>query len=200
MEILMTTTDIYFNEKSRLLGNCYLVIEDGIIYHYEFLVTKNKAEIICDSSTFLEYAVEHYHKEHPYINEYYIKDKTFFMTFDKIHTFKLPISILQVSSIFLDATLLEKLKNYEDIEDVFFPVQIVDDEYVVLDKLHQLYLASENGSKMVDVYMDEDFRLSRDYLYLAKEQNIKTIKDTHIISHDEYEAIYSQLKGLLDLI
>ena len=200
MKIIKTTTDNYFKEKSRLLENCYLAIEESTVYHYEFLPVKNKAEIICDSSKYLEQVVEKYHKEHPYIYEYYIKDKTFFMTFDKIHTFKLPISILQVSSVFLDATLLERLKMYDGEDDVVFPVQIIEEEYVVLDKLHQLYLAFENSCKMVDVFINEDFPLSRDYLYLAKEQNIKTIKDMNIIPHDEYEVIYSHLKDLLNLI
>lgn len=200
MEIVKATEDSYFNEKSRILENCYHAIENGQIYHYEFLVNKNKAEIVCDSPKFLEEVVDKYHLEHPYINEYYMRDKTFYMTFDVIHTFKLPISILQVSSVFLDEERLEKLRRYEDAEDFFLPVQIVDDEYVVLDKHHQLYLAYENGCKMVDVFIHENFFLNKDYLYLAQEQNIKTIRDMHIISHEEYEAISSQLKALLNLI
>lgn len=200
MKIIQALEDAYYKEQSRLLGNCYNVIENDITYHYEFLITDLKAEIRCDSSLYLEEVVEEYHFKHPYIYEYFTKDHNFFMTYDKIHIFKLPISILQVSSVFLDQKRLDDLKEYIDLDSLFFPVQIIDDEYVVLDKLHELYLTSLESYRMVNVYMSEETSLSKDYLYLTKEQNIRTIKDMHIISHEEYEEILKQLSFILNLV
>ena len=200
MKIVQALEDPYYNEQSRILRNCYNVIENDITYHYEFLISDFKAEIKCDSSLYLEEVVEEYHLKHPYIYEYYTKDHNFFMSYDKIYTFKLPISIMQVSSVFLDQKRLDELKEHIDLDNLFFPVQIVDDEYVVLDKLHELYLASLEGYRMVNVYMSEDTSLSKDYLYLTKEQNIKIIKDMQIISHEEYEEILKQLNFILNLI
>ena len=200
MRIVKTKDDKYFNEHSLLLDNCYLVVEDGNTYHYEFLVTKNEAEIHCDSIQFIKQVTEEYHQEHPYISKYHTKDQSFYMAFDEIHTFKLPLSILQVSKAFLDQSRLEKLRNCDDSIDLILPVQIVDDEYVVLDKHHLLYLAYEYGDRMVTVFVSDQIPLSSDYLYLIKEQNIRTIKDMHIITHEEYEEISKQLYQLLGSI
>lgn len=196
MKIVKATKGTYFKEKSMILENCYLVLEGKFEYHYEFLITNKEAEIVCDSLEYLENVVEFFHKEHPYINKYYTKDHSFFMNFDKIFTFMLPINIIQVSKVFLDQERLEKLKNYEEDLQFIFPVQIVEEEYVLLNRHHQLFLANEEGMRMVEVFMSNDFSLSNDYLYLAKEQNIKTIKDMQLISHNEYEEIQEQLKYL----
>lgn len=197
MQIIKATNDPYFKEKSLVLGNCYWVIEENDVFHYEFLVKKQEAQIISDTQDHLEEVVKAYHLTHPFIYTYYSKDHSFFMTFDEIKTFKLPISILQVSQIFLDEERLEALKPYHEDLDLYFPVQIIDEEYVLLNQHHELYLTFHDGIRMVDVYMDENKAVSKDYLYLAKEQNIKTINDMHIISHKEYEEIKKQLEKIL---
>ena len=174
--MIKTMTDSYFNEKARILGNCYLVIEGIHTYHYEFQVKGNEALVLCDEESYLEDVVTEYHKHNLHIYKYFTQENSFFMTFDQMYTFKLPISILQVTNIFLDQSHLDTLRKYLPLETIVYPVQIIEDEYVILDKHHSLYLAQEDGMKMVDVYVDESICAHKGYLYLAKEQNIKTVK------------------------
>lgn len=196
MKIIKTETDTYFDEKSRVLGNCYQVMDSGNIYHFEFIVEGNEAKIISDTSNYLEEVATEYHRVHLNIIRYYTENHTFYMSFDSVHTFKLPISILQVSEFFLNQTKLDNLKNDLNLDSLAIPVQIIDDEYVVIRNHHSLYLAWEEGHKMVNVYLDDVNQKTRDYLYLAKEQNIKTVKDMRIITNDEYTLIQKQLEEL----
>lgn len=196
MKMIKTETDTYFNEKSRILGNCYVVIDNGNTYYFEFIAINNEAKIICDTSNYLENVVTEYHRTHLNITQYYTGDHNFYMGFDPVHTFKLPISILQVSKFFLNQSKLDNLRKHLDFDTLVFPVQIIDDEYVVIRNHHSLYLAWEEGYKMVDVYLDDIPPKTKDYLYLAKEQNIKTVKDMRIISNEEYLLIKKQLEEL----
>ncbi|MCM1196809.1 MAG: hypothetical protein NC310_07070 [Roseburia sp.] len=196
MKIIKTETDLYFNEKSRILGNCFLVIDDTNTYHFEFIVKKDEAKILCDTGFFLEEVTKEFHKMHLNIIRYYTENHNFYMSFEAVHTFKLPISILQVSEFFLNQTKLENLRKVLNLDTLKIPVQIIDDEYVVIKNHHGLYLALEEGYKMVEVYLDDINEKTKDYLYLAKEQNIKTVKDMRIISNEEYILIQKQLEEI----
>ncbi len=192
--------DSYFKEKSRILGNCYIIKENTLEYHYEVLPQNTEAIIIADTSNFLEEIAKMHHQEHPNILHYYTKDSTFSIYFDEVHTFKLPISILQVSKLFLNEEYLTSLKMYCDPEAIYVPVKIIEDEYVILDKHHEVYLAYEYGLKMVNVYLASTPKDILNPLYIAKEQNIRTIPDMKHLSNEEYELISKQLEALFQSI
>lgn len=200
MEIKQTFSDDFFKEKSRILGNCYIIKEKLDTFYYEFLIQDKQAKIITKTKKFLEEITEFHHKTHPYITKYYTTDASFSMQFEEIHQFKLPISILQVSKLFLNQRYLSSLKKYLDPLDISIPVQIIDDEYVVLDRHHELFLALEYGEKMIPVYLDTPKRDIATPLYLAKEQNIRTIQDVKILSNEEYQTITEQLNTLFESI
>ena len=115
--------------------------------------------------------------------------KDFYMEMKKSFTFKLPISILQVSKFFLNQKYLAELNQLTSLDSIQFPVQIIEDEYVLLDNHHFLFIAKELGFKMVDVYLSEVKQNTLDFLYLAKEQNIKGIQDVRSLSDEEYHKI-----------
>lgn len=198
MDIIQTFSDIFFKEKSRILGNCYIIYTQNDKFHYEFIIQENQAKIRTDTSLFLEEIAEYHHQMHPYIQMYYTTDHSFSLHFEKMHTFKLPISILQVSKLFLNQNYLSGLRKYLDPTQICIPVQIIDDEYVVLDRHHELFLALEYGEKMVNVYLDTPKKDIQNPLYIAKEQNTRNIQDLKILADEEYQIISTQFNALLE--
>lgn len=197
MEIKVTFTDPYFNKNSRILGNCYQIEENGTLYHYEFILTGSTATIKADTSLYLEKVAKAYHNLHPTISIFKAKD--FYMELESPFIFKLPISILQVSKFFLNQTYLEELKSLPNLPSIHIPVQIIDEEYVVLDNHHLLYLAMSLEYKMVDVYLGTPKEHTKDYLYLAKEQNIKTIQDVKCLPEEHYQKIEQDLQMIFSI-
>ena len=61
-----------------------------------------------------------------------------------------------------------------------------DDEYVLLDGHARARFLLENDYKMVDVYMDEEDDFTREYVYIAKENNLFKISQMQILSHEDY--------------
>lgn len=200
MDIIQTFSDKYFKEKSRILGNCYIIKQQNKTFYYECIVQKNQAKILTNTNQFLEEIAEFHHKNHPYIQKYYAENQSFLIHFDEIHTFKLPISILQVSKLFLNQSYLSNLKKYLDPQEIYIPVQIIDDEYVILDKHHELYCAFEYGEKMVNVYLEDVNKDILNPLYIAKEQNTRTIQDVKILPDKEYKEVSEQFNILLNSI
>lgn len=196
MVILKEYKDTYFKESSRVLGNCYIVKTALRVYHYEFIINKTHATICYDALDFIEEVTELHHKEHKYVEDYSTKNQVFYKSYDKTFTFKLPIHILQVSRFCLSEERLNKLRTHVDLEDIFLPVQIIDDEYVVLNQHHLLYLLKENDFKMAEVYLDEDMPIIRDFLYLLKEQNIKHIDELPILPEQNFVELYNELKKI----
>ena len=78
----------------------------------------------------------------------------------------------------------------KDLDNVYLPVAIIDDEYVLLDGHYRLFILQENLKKMVNVYLDEAEGYIKDLIYIGKEQNIKTIKDVEVVSEKQYKAIW----------
>lgn len=200
MDIIQTFSDKYFKEKSRILGNCFIIKQQNETFYYEVIVQKNQAKILTNTNQSLEEIAKLHHKNHPNIQEYYTEDHSFLIHFDKIHTFKLPLSILQVSKLFLNQSYLSNLKRYLDPQEICIPVQIIDDEYVILDKHHELYCAFEYGEKMVNVYLEDVNKDILNPLYIAKEQNTRTIHDLKILPDKEYQELSEQLKILFNSI
>ena len=196
MTIIKTFVEPYFKEKSRILGNCYIICDQNVKHHYEVIPQNKSAKILSDTDQYLEEIANAHHQENPDILFYYTDDHTFTMHFEEIHIFKLPISILQVTKLFLNETYLAHLRNYLDVESICIPVEIIDDEYVILDKHHEVFLAAENGIRMINVYMSTPTKDIQNVLYLAKEQNIRTVQNLKLLSSEEYELITKQLEAL----
>ena len=197
MEIKVAYEDTYFAKTARILGNCYIILDHNHIYHYEFMISKEIATIVSDTSLYLEEVASMHHKLHPTISIY--KGKDFYMEMKKSFTFELPISILQVSKFFQNQKYLAELNQLTSLDSIQFPVQIIEDEYVLLDNHHFLFIAKELGFKMVDVYLSEVKQNTLDFLYLAKEQNIKGIQDVRSLSDEEYHKIEKDLNSIFSI-
>ena len=196
MKIIRTYDDPYYPEKSRFLGNCYNLIIEDRTYHFEFIIKKNSALVLTDNLDYIENVIQIFHNDNAYISSFYTKDSTFYKSYDEKIIFKLPISILQVSNFFLQKEKLNQLEQYLDENEIYLPVCIIDEEYVLLDGHHRLYLAAKNLNKMVYVYMDDIKPSTHDFVYIAKEQNIRFIKDLKIISTKDYQEIMKEFELL----
>lgn len=190
MKIERTYDDKFYKEKSRILGNCFNVTDNNNIYHYEFIIDKNTATILTDEEKYLNDVIDNFRFYNLYITKFRTKNNSFYKSFDEIHTFKMPISVIQPSQFFINKTKLDNIDNYLDIDDIYIPVAIINDEYVALDGHHRIYLAYLNNKKMVNVYLDNYDPSINDFIYFAKEQNIKTIKDLQILSNEEYIKLW----------
>ena len=162
------------------------------------MISKEIATIVSDTSLYLEEVASMHHKLHPTISIYKGKDSIW--KWKNPFTFKLPISILQVSKFFLNQKYLAELNQLTSLDSIQFPVQIIEDEYVLLDNHHFLFIAKELGFKMVDVYLSEVKQNTLDFLYLAKEQNIKGIQDVRSLSDEEYHKIEKDLNSIFPSI
>ncbi len=198
MKIIKTEKDAYFNKKSLSLGWCYLLIDKDQTSHYEFVPQKHEALVITDDEKHLEMVVERFHQEHKAIHTYYTANHDYYQVFDKVQTFYLPISILQVSELFLNEAKLKELEPIIQYDNLYFPVQIIHDEYVVLNYHHELYLAYQEGIKMVPVYLDTPDVSIQDLIYIAKEQNLHSIKDIPVLDEANYLTLTEGLENILN--
>lgn len=196
MKIIQDFEDSYYPKKSRILGNCYTVLLGEHAYHYEFILKDKEATIKTDSLECIEDVIEVFRRENRYISLFRTTDSTFYKSYDETMTFKLPVSILQVSEFFLNSTHLDLLKSALDYDQLYVPVAIIEDEYVLLGRHHEVYLAQTEGIKMVEVYLDNLKENTIDYIYIAKEQNIRHIEDMKLLEETEYTAISEQFKNL----
>jgi len=184
-----------YSEKNRLLGNCYTIKKDSD-YHYEFDIRGFEALIICDNLVFINEAIDEFRKYNKYINVYYNKDRTFYKAFDEIHTFKLPINIIQPTKIFINENNLNSISKYLEDKEVYLPVNILNDEYVLLDGHARLYAKYLEDYKMVNVYIDNLDIKTDDLVYMAKEQNISNVKMLKVLPDSEYNEYIEFIESL----
>ena len=110
----------------------------------------------------------------------------------KENTFKLPIYCIQPSKFFLDKDKVEYLENHYDLETVCLPVDIIGDEYVLLDGHHILRAMINADYKMVSVYMEKSNQITNDLVYICKENNVSKISSIPLLSSDEYDKFYEE--------
>lgn len=165
---------------------------------YEFIINNNEALINYTSLNHLEEIVNEFHILHPNIVYYYTYDYSFEMRFDKTFTFKLPISIIQPTKLFLNEDYLHNINN-PNYDSIIFPVNIINDEYVILNGHHLLYQAANDNIRMVNVYIKDYETAINNILYIAKEQNIKHIKNLEVLNNTDYNNIITQLEILKGL-
>lgn len=195
MKIICNFINPNYPSKLRCLGYTYEIIVGDKKYYYIFEVNQFDAIVKTDNEEYLEIVVDAFHQRHKPVSTYYTLNHSFYKSYDEVHTFLLPISILQVSKPFLNQEIVDELKEIE-IMNYHFPVTIVQDEYVLLKGHHILKACQEAGMKMVSVYLDEPTPLLLDRLYLLKEQNVKYINEIPLLKSEEYDQVWSGLKEM----
>ena len=187
MKIYVDNNSLFYMKDNLELGNCITIIDDdGNKFYYEFEIYNEEALIKYNSILHIKEAINYFRKINKQIIIFYNKDRSFYMAFDKIFTFKLPINILQPSKFFIDEEKLEVCRKYLEDKPITLPVTIIDDEYVLLDGHARARFLLENDYKMVDVYMDEENDFTREYVYIAKENNLFKVSQMQILSHEDY--------------
>ena len=187
-----------YSEKNRLLGNCFTIKKD-IEFHYEFDIRGFEALIICDNLVYINEAIEEFRKYNKYISVYYNEDRSFYKAYDEIHTFKLPINIIQPTEFFINEENLSNISKLLEDKEVYLPVNILNDEYVLLDGHTRLYAKYLEDCKMVNVYIDEMDDKIDDLVYMAKEQNIHNIKALKTLNNEEYNEYLKFINSIHEI-
>lgn len=192
MKIYFDTKHDFFSDNNKHINNCVTVKDDKKLYHYEFMIDGLTATIRYNKLDYITHAVDFYHDKNPYIYIYKTEDDTYYQAFEEIHTFKLPIDILQPTKFFIDKSNYDLIEKNIDVDNEFyFPVNIINDEYVLLDGHTLLSVLANNYKKMVNVYIVDYEPEIIDFIYIAKEQNIRNIKSVNILKHEEYEKLWN---------
>ncbi len=176
----------YFYENNEIIN---ITIEN---IKYEFIIHKQEALVNTTDYKYVEDAVNKVHELRPYIYKFHSNDGKFFEEFDVVYSFKLPIKIIQPSKFFIDKDVLDKVDENLNEENIFLPVAIINDEYVLLDGHNRLYALNQNYVKMVNVYISKPEYYIPDFVYIAKENNIKNISSLDVISHEDYVKYWNE--------
>ena len=186
MKIYRDYNNSFYMKDNLALGNCITIEDKNEKYYYEFEINRDKALVKYNSILHIKDAINEFRKYNMQVSIYYNSDRSFYMAFDNIQTFKLPIDILQPSKFFIDKEKLETIEKHLGNELLVVPVCIIDDEYVLLDGHARCRYLLDNDYKMVDVYMAPEESSTKEYVYIAKENNLFKIKNMEILSHEDY--------------
>lgn len=194
MKIIRDYESTIYTEKNRILGQCFTVIENKTKYYFEFDIKGFEATIKYDRITLVDAVIDEFRKYFGYISIIYNKDRTYYRAFDETHTFRLPINIIQPSKFFINKDHLEIISKILEDKEIYVPVTILDDEYVCIDGHTRIYAKMLEDNKMVNVYLANDVPNELDDLvYMAKENNIRSIKQMELLDNDEYNSYLEQL-------
>ena len=187
MKTFIDKESSFYMKDNLELGNCITIIDDNQNkFYYEFEIDKEEALIKYNSILHIKEAINFFRTFNMQIHVFYNKDRSFYMAFDKVFTFKLPLNILQPSKFFIDDDKLKACEKHLENQKITLPVTIIDDEYVLLDGHARARYLMDNDYKMVDVYMANEKEFTREYVYIAKENNLFKISQMQILSHEEY--------------
>lgn len=187
MEIIRDRESSFYEQKSKDLGNAFTIIDNNIKYYYEFYPNKQEATIKTNDLKYVLEAIDEYRIYNKHITKFKDLNNEFYKQFDDVFTFKLPIKCIQPSSFFVDLKKIELFEEYINFENVYLPVNIINDEYVLLDHHNLLYFLNECNQKLVNVFITVYESYINDFVYLAKENNILNVKGLKPLSHEEYE-------------
>ena len=187
MEIIRDRESSFYEQKSKDLGNAFTIIDNNIKYYYEFYPNKQEATIKTNDLKYVLEAIDEYRIYNKHITKFKDLNNEFYKQFDDVFTFKLPIKCIQPSSFFVDLKKIELFEEYIDFDNVYLPVNIINDEYVLLDHHNLLYFLNECNQKLVNVFITDYESYINDFVYLAKENNILNVKGLKPLSHEEYE-------------
>ena len=197
MKIIRDRIDSFYTFDNKALGNCFTIVDNDKKYHYEFEIHDDQARVIYDNIFHIKDAIGAFRKYNKHIVRFYNSDRSFYLAFDDIHTFKLPVDILQPSKFFIDEEKYNAIEKHLENERLVVPVTILDDEYVLLDGHARVKYLIDNYVKMVDVYLDTPDIDCQNRVYIAKENNLFKVKNMEILPHEEYLEYLSQT-GVLD--
>ncbi len=192
LKIFRDYDDIFYSIKNKSLGNAISIIDNNEKYHYEFDIRGYEALITTDYLPLIETAINEFRKYNKYVNIYFNKDRSFYEAFDEIHIFKLPIKIIQPSKFFINEKSLNSISSYLEDKEVYLPVCIINDEYVLIDGHARLLSKYNEDFKMVNVYLDDYNPNIKEFVYMAKEHNITNITKLEILSDIEYNSFYEK--------
>ena len=188
MEIIRDRESNYYLEKAKWLGNAFTVIdENNNKYYYEFIPSNLEALIKSNDLKYIEEAIDEYRIYNKHITKFKTANNEFFKAFDDLFTFKLPLNCIQPSSFFVDLKKIELFEEYINPDEVYLPVAIINDEYVLLDHHNLLYFLNKCNQKLVNVFITDYEQYINDFVYLAKENNILNVKGLRPLKHEEYE-------------
>lgn len=194
MKIIRDYESEIYTLKNRILGQCFTVIENKEKYYFEFEINGFEATIKYDRITLVDNVIDEFRKYFGYISIIYNKDRSYYRAFDERHTFRLPINILQPSKFFINKDYLEKIEEIIEYKEIYIPVCIIDEEYVILDGHTRVYAKMLEDNKMVNVYLADDIpEIIDDLVYMAKENNIRTVKQMELLNSEEYSIYLKQL-------
>ena len=197
MEILFDFEDEFYSDEEKKLKNAVTVIDGNKRYHYAFERIKDSAIIRYDDITYIDEAAEFFKNHNLYINKIKSNDNEYYREFDYIYSFKLPLDVIQPTDMFLDEEKYNYLKEIDiDPENIYLPVRIIDDHYVLLNGITFLKIMKENYERLVNVYINDDVYVSDDLLYVLREKNIIKIDDVDIIEHNVYSGYIKLIEEL----
>ena len=159
---------------------------------YKFIIKKQEAIVLANNFDNIEEIVNYVRDLRPHIYKFHSPNNSYYQEFDTVYSFKLPISVIQPSKFFIDKKIVDEIGDNIDENNVYLPVQIINDEYVLLDGHVRLYCLNQNYIKMVNVYLAKAEPYIPDFVYIAKEGNIKNISSLHVLEHDQYEEYWNQ--------
>ena len=192
MQIIREYENINLNKESKLLGYCYKVITNNSEeFFYEIVKKDNVAYIKYDNPDYLEAIVEEFRKGYEYVNIFRSYDDSFYAEYDKVHTFKLPIDIIQVSEMIINEDRITELEGIIDPNNIHLSVQIINDEYVLLGDHNILYTLKLIGERMVNVFINttldkQVIELLNLLIYVLKENNITSISKCVLNKPNDY--------------
>ena len=192
MQIIREYENINLNKESKLLGYCYKVITNNSEeFFYEIVKKDNVAYIKYDNADYLEAIVEEFRKGYEYVNIFRSYDDSFYAEYDKVHTFKLPIDIIQVSEMIINEDRITELEGIIDPNNIHLSVQIINDEYVLLGDHNILYTLKLIGERMVNVFINttldkQVIELLNQLIYVLKENNITSISKCVLNKPNDY--------------
>ena len=191
MEIYFDKLSSFYDEALRKSNLCVTVSDNNEFYYYEFNVINRIAKVRTNDNKYIEEASSFFHDNNKYITKIYALDNSFYQEFDEVMVYKLPIKVILPTEFLISKERYEAIDNtLHDLDSIYLPVAIIDDEYVLLDGHIRLYIMQENLKKLVYVYLDEPEHYIKDLIYIGKEQNVKTIKDVELVSEKQYKAIW----------
>ncbi len=167
---------------------------------YKFIIKKQEATVIANDYDNIEEIVEFVRRLRPHIYKFHSPNNTYYQEFDIVYSFKLPIKIIQPSKFFIDKNIVDEIGDTINEENMYFPVQIINDEYVLLDGHTLLYSLNQNYVKMVNVYISDYKEYIPDFVYIAKENNIKSIDKLDLVNHDDYNKYWNEFLKQFNII
>ena len=194
MKIIKEYENIKLNNESKLLGYCYKVnIGNSAEYYYEIVKKGNVAYIKYDNPDYLEMVIEEFRTAYEYVNIFKSYDDSFYAEYEKVHTFKLPIDIIQPSEMLINEDRINKLESIIDPNNIHLSVQIINDEYVLLGDHNILYTLKLIGERMVNVFINttldkETIEILSQLIYVLKENNITSISKCVLNKPEDYFA------------